>query len=145
MEMMTQNPQYTAEQQALLDRFAELFPEMEKSALYEGFDALCQAYPELDLAALCTDEVFAAFAAGRTEALDVIYEKYLELVKLIEKEVQRQVRARTQRSTGSSSAQTGSPRAGLSEAQAAMLAEWNRAYPDYAMNAREYAAMLKNV
>ena len=144
MENLTQK-QKTKGEEALIERFAELFPDMEKDALQEGFDALCQSYPELDLNELCTDAVFAAFAAGRAEALDVIYEKYLELVKLIEKEVERQVRARTQRATGSSSRQTGAPRAGLSEAQAAMLAEWNRAYPEYAMNSREYAAMLKNV
>lgn len=134
----------TNPEQALLERMEQLFPDMEPSRLAEGFDALVQAHPEADLAGLCTDELFIQYASGRSEPLDVLYESYRHFDETLSQEVERRVHARTQRASGSSAARTSPPGAGLSQAQASMLAEWNRAYPEYAMSTREYAAMLKN-
>lgn len=132
-------------QQAILERLEQLFPDTEPEKLAEGFDALIQAHPEADLAGLCTDPLFAQYAAGRGEALDVMYESYRHFSDTLSEEVERQVRARTQRASGACTARTSAPDAGLSPTQSATLAEWNRTYPEYAMSTREYAAMLKNI
>lgn len=132
-------------EQAILERLEQLFPDTEPAKLAEGFDALIQAHPEADLTGLCTDPLFAQYAQGRGEALDVMYESYRRFADTLSEEIERQVRARTQRASGAYTARTSAPEAGLSPAQSAILAEWNRAYPEYAMNTREYAAMLKNI
>ena len=132
-------------EQALLERLEQLLPDQDPAKLAEGFDALIQAHTEADLVALCADPLFLQFASGRRDPLDVLYDSYQQFSEVLKQEIERQVQARTQRTTATASARTSAPSAGLNQAQIATLAEWNRAYPEYAMTTREYAAMLKNI
>lgn len=128
----------------VLERLQQLFPDADTQTLTEGFESIMKAHPEIDMLELSTDALFAQFAAGRTDTLDAVYETYSDFVSAMNREIQRQVDARTGRATYGANARTGGPQAGFTQAQREMLNAWNETYPEYAMTGREYINMLKN-
>ncbi len=129
--------------QGVLEALMTLFPETPQEELSAGIEEMRGEYPDADLEALCKDTQFALFARGKTLDLTAIYGDYLTFCETVEQRLMEKFRARTNRATGSGRARTSASSAGLTDAQNAFLAEWNREHPEYAMTAKEYAAALK--
>ena len=94
-------------------------------------------YPEVDLGRLDADRAFRRFCGSRygREPISELYEDYLELTGSVREAAAISAESKTRRATGSGGGSAGE---NLTAEQQRSLDEWNRAFPDMKMTAKEY-------
>lgn len=99
--------------------------------------AFTEAYPDVDLEKLDGDRNFRRFCGSRygKEPLAELYEDYLELAGAAGAAAVAKAGSKAERATGSGG---GSGGESLTAAQQRDLDEWNRAYPNMKMTAKEF-------
>lgn len=100
-------------------------------------EAFARRYPEVDLARLDEDRDFRRFCGSRygREPISELYEDYLDLTGRVREAAAFSAESKTRRATGSGG---GSGGVSLTAAQQRSLDEWNRAFPDMKMTAKEF-------
>lgn len=96
-----------------------------------------EAYPDVDLARLDNDKAFRRFCGSRygREPLAELYEDYLEIAGEQRAAASAKAESRSRRETGAGSGSGGET---LTARQQKELDEWNRAYPNMRMTAKEF-------
>ena len=94
-------------------------------------------FPDVDLSRLDGDGAFRRFCGSRygREPIAELYEDYLALAGSVREAARSSAESKTRRATGSGG---GSGGENLTSAQQRSLDEWNRAFPDMKMTAKEY-------
>ena len=100
-------------------------------------EAFVRSHPEADLARLDADPAFRRFCGSRygREPLSELYEDYLALTGSVREAAAFSAESKTRRATGSGG---GSAGVSLTAEQQRSLDEWNRAFPDMKMTAKEF-------
>ncbi len=96
-----------------------------------------EAYPDVDLKELDNDKAFRRFCGSRygREPLAELYEDYLEIAGTQRAAASAKAESRSRRETGAGSGSGGET---LTAKQQKELDEWNRAYPQMKMTAKEF-------
>lgn len=124
-------------------RFEAVFPALGEEELAAGLEELRREQSTAELMELAADPLLAEFAKERSGDVASVCEAYKAFRAVLEARLEEKLRRRNSRATSAGSAGNAGSRAGLSDAQCALLADWNRQHPEYKMSAREYAAALK--
>ena len=115
---------------------AELHEE-ERGETETDEEELARAYPEVNARELEQNGTFRRFCGSRygNESTAKLYEDYLAFAEAAVNSAESRADDRRRRSTGSGAGRGGN---GLNAAQQKALDEWNRAYPNMRMTAREF-------
>ena len=99
--------------------------------------AFAEAYPDVDLEKLDSDKAFRRFCGSRyaREPLAELYEDYLEIAGEQRAAAAAKTESKNRRETGAGSGSGGET---LTARQQKELDEWNRAYPQMKMTAKEF-------
>lgn len=112
------------------------------AAWFKQLQEFEEAYPDVDLDKLNSNERFLKFIKGKLLPLKEVYEDFVELIGDTAAETMAKAKSKEARSTSSGkSAKTSDGHTyGLTEAQKREVDEWNKRYPKMPMSYREYAS-----
>ncbi len=111
--------------------------EEERAFIRRDAEEFRRQYPQVDLAELDADPLFRLFCGSRygREPLADLYGDYLALAEHMSSQALLRAESRLRRGTGSGGSGGGEA---LTAAEQRELSEWNRAYPQMKMTAKEF-------
>jgi hypothetical protein len=115
----------------------DLARQLEEEFIAEDMELFLERYPDVDVEALDGDRSFRRFCGSRygREPLAALYEDYLAIAGEQRAAAEARAVSRSRRETGTGSGSGGET---LSARQQSELDEWNRAYPNMKMTAKEF-------
>ena len=115
----------------------ELERQREEEFIARDLDRFTERFPDVDVARLDADRMFRRFCGSRygREPLAELYEDYLEIAGEQRAAAAARSESRSRRATGAGGGSGGET---LSARQQEELDEWNRAYPNMKMTAKEF-------
>lgn len=115
-------------------------PDAEKMARLAGYvKEFTRRYPQVDLRRLQNDENFLLFCGSRygNEPLTELFADYAAVIHNLTQEASAKAESKAQRGTGSGVSGGGQT---LTAEEQKALDEWNKAYPQLKMTAKEFLA-----